>query len=55
MTNQKSPKVSNVNGKVKNLENKPEGGVDQTDDNSGDERRTKSAHLNSGNDIGDDQ
>ena len=55
MTSRNIPKVSKVSGKVENLENKPEGGIDETDDDGGDERRTKSAHLDSGKDISDDQ
>ena len=55
MTSRNIPKVSKVNGKVRILRIKPEGGIDETDDNGGDERRTKSAHLNSGKNIGDDQ
>ena len=55
ITNQKRPRVSNVSGKVKSLENKPEGCVDQTDYDSGDERCSESLHLDSRNDVSDDQ
>ena len=55
MTNQKSPRVNSVRGKVMNFKDETDGCVDQTDDDGSDERRAEPAHLDAGNKIGDDQ